>query len=75
MIITVSLARSYSRLQARAMLGMVLFSALFLIESIVSLVVYVHLSMTFGRYLALLLLAINVVGLAAYAVMYRAISQ
>ncbi|MDS0256788.1 hypothetical protein ApAK_03725 [Thermoplasmatales archaeon AK] len=75
LFIVMIVGRTYSKTGARAMSGLVIFASLFLVQSLVSLVVYLHLAFSFGADLALLLMGINVIGLAGFSILYHSIRQ
>lgn len=74
MAIIVSYVKSYRASNARMFSGIIAFSAILLMQSLVSIVVYYTISLQFGSSLAVMLFAINVLSLAGYIILYRVLS-
>jgi len=72
-LIMVSYLKSSMILHTKAFLGIMLFSMIFLIQSITAVIIYYNLSFSFGVTLASLLMIINVIGLLGYIVLYKAL--
>ena len=72
-LITASYARSLRELRSKAFLEIMTFSSLFMVQSLVSVVVYYVLSLRYDSYIATLLLAINSIGLIAYIFLFKSV--
>jgi hypothetical protein len=69
--ILVSYVKSYLRLKAGSFGNIIAFSSILMMQGIIAIIIYYSLSLHFGSSLAILLLAINVVSLSGYIVLYR----
>ncbi|MEM0158862.1 MAG: hypothetical protein QXV22_01155 [Thermoplasmataceae archaeon] len=74
LLITVSYAKGYSKIKARAFGNIIAFSTIFMAESLLSVLIYYMLSLRFSTDLASLLLAINSLALVAYLLLYRTLT-
>ena len=74
-IILVLYVPAYRRLRARSLIGILVFSGLFLLQSATGLFVYYHLSKNFGEDLAVLLMGINAIGLGAFISLFWSLKQ
>lgn len=72
--IIVSYVKSYRAANARMFSGIIAFSAILLMQSVVSIVVYYTISLQFGSGLAMMLLAINALSLIGYITLYRVLT-
>jgi len=72
--IMISYLKSYRETKARLFSGIISFSSVLLMQSVLSLVIYYNLSLKFGSELAALLLIINSLSLIGYVLLYRLLS-
>ncbi len=70
-IITFSYLRSYFRMRAKVFSRIAAFGSILVLQSILGIVVYYHLSLRYGSGLAILLLSVNTVTLFGYIILYR----
>ncbi|MCL5782302.1 MAG: hypothetical protein M1476_00080 [Candidatus Thermoplasmatota archaeon] len=74
LIVTISYVRSYTKTKAKAFGSIIAFSAILMLESLLSVIIYYTLSLRFNSDLASLLLTINAISLVGYLFLYRSLT-
>jgi hypothetical protein len=74
-IIRVLYVSGYRRIRARSLIGILVFSGLFLLQSATGLFAYYHLSKNFGENLVVLLMGMNAMGLSAFISLFLSLKQ
>ncbi|MHB1439471.1 MAG: hypothetical protein ACYCSO_06510 [Cuniculiplasma sp.] len=72
-IILVSYVKSYLKFKAGSFGNIIAFSSILLMQGVIAIIIYYSLSLHFGSGLAFLLLAINIISLSGYIVLYKAL--
>ena len=74
-IILVLYVPAYRRFRARSLVGIFVFSGLFLLQSATGLFTYYYLSKNFGEDLAVILMGMNTIGLGAFISLFWSLKQ
>lgn len=70
-LILVSYVKSYLKFRAGSFSNIIAFSSILMTQGVIAIIIYYSLSLHFGSGLAALLLAINIISLSGYIVLYR----